>query len=200
MADGDFQFPQAGYSTEPFEPVYAPPRRFQKPVWLHSLLFVATVLTTTAIAVSIIFHSSPTSGRVDPHLDLRAFLTSGLWYSGTIIAILGAHEMGHYLACRIYRVRCVVPYFLPLPFPPTGTLGAVIRIREQFPVARCCSTSAWPDRLRGSWCWCRPCSWASRCQPWFARRRGRTAWLGEPLLFKLGRASDVRDDSRSCKR
>ena len=58
----------------------------------------------------------------------------GLWYSLTILGILGAHEMGHYLACRIYKVDATLPYFLPLP-PPfwTGTLGAVIRIREAFP-------------------------------------------------------------------
>ena len=42
--------------------------------------------------------------------------------------------MGHYLACRRYQVDATLPYFLPLP-PPffTGTLGAVIRIREAFP-------------------------------------------------------------------
>ncbi len=61
-------------------------------------------------------------------------LTGGLWYSLTILGILGAHEMGHYIACRLYRVDATLPYFLPLP-PPfwTGTLGAVIRIREAFP-------------------------------------------------------------------
>ncbi len=63
----------------------------------------------------------------------------GLWYSVTILAILGAHEMGHYLACRRYGVDATLPYFLPLPPIPyvipsfTGTLGAVIRIREAFP-------------------------------------------------------------------
>jgi membrane-associated protease RseP (regulator of RpoE activity) len=42
--------------------------------------------------------------------------------------------MGHYLACRRYQVDATLPYFLPVP-PPflTGTLGAVIRIRETFP-------------------------------------------------------------------
>jgi membrane-associated protease RseP (regulator of RpoE activity) len=61
-------------------------------------------------------------------------LVRGLWYSLTILAVLGSHEMGHYLACRWYQVDATLPYFLPLP-PPffTGTLGAVIRIREAFP-------------------------------------------------------------------
>ena len=42
--------------------------------------------------------------------------------------------MGHYLACRYYRIDASLPYFLPAPWPiMTGTLGAVIRIRERIP-------------------------------------------------------------------
>jgi membrane-associated protease RseP (regulator of RpoE activity) len=55
-------------------------------------------------------------------------------YAAAILAILGAHEMGHYLACRYYQVDCTLPYFLPLPLISiSGTLGAVIKIREAFP-------------------------------------------------------------------
>ena len=54
----------------------------------------------------------------------------GAWYSATILAILGAHEMGHYLACRYYRVDASLPYFIPMLGVLTGTFGAVIRIRE----------------------------------------------------------------------
>jgi membrane-associated protease RseP (regulator of RpoE activity) len=63
-----------------------------------------------------------------------ALVLNGLWYSGTILGILLAHEMGHYFYCRRYNLDASLPYFLPLP--PlvflTGTLGAVIRIREPF--------------------------------------------------------------------
>jgi membrane-associated protease RseP (regulator of RpoE activity) len=54
----------------------------------------------------------------------------GLWYSLTLLAILGAHELGHYLACRYYRINASLPYFLPIPFPLTGTAGAFIKIRQ----------------------------------------------------------------------
>lgn len=54
----------------------------------------------------------------------------GAWYSLTILAILGTHEFGHYFACRYYRLDATLPYFLPAPLPLTGTIGAVIRIRE----------------------------------------------------------------------
>jgi len=61
---------------------------------------------------------------------------NGLWYSGSILAILGAHEFGHYFACRYYRVDASLPYFLPAPLPLTGTLGAFIRIRQTIPGKR----------------------------------------------------------------
>ena len=57
----------------------------------------------------------------------------GLWYSIPVLLILGAHEMGHYLLCRRYNVDASLPFFIPLPLMPTGTLGAVIKIREMFP-------------------------------------------------------------------
>jgi membrane-associated protease RseP (regulator of RpoE activity) len=61
------------------------------------------------------------------------FWLNGLWYGATVLAILGCHEMGHYLACCYYRVDASLPYFLPAPLPLTGTLGAFIRIRSRIP-------------------------------------------------------------------
>jgi membrane-associated protease RseP (regulator of RpoE activity) len=65
-------------------------------------------------------------------------LLHGFWYSGTLLGILGAHEMGHYLLCRRYNVDATLPYFIPMPpfIFLTGTLGAVIKIREAFPTRR----------------------------------------------------------------
>jgi membrane-associated protease RseP (regulator of RpoE activity) len=63
----------------------------------------------------------------------------GLWFSLAGMAILIAHEMGHYLACRSYGISASLPYFLPHPgfgqwlWSPFGTFGAFIRIREPFP-------------------------------------------------------------------
>ena len=66
----------------------------------------------------------------------RAAASAALWYSGTILAILGCHELGHYFACRYYDVDASLPFFLPVPFALTGTLGAFIRIREPIPSKR----------------------------------------------------------------
>lgn len=110
----------------PPEETYVPPVprvRAPRPIdrpWRFLFLFLLTVLTTL----------------------WAGFLNSGgSWvgaagYSISILAILGVHEMGHYLACRYYGVDASLPYFLPMPFLLTGTLGAFIRIREQIPGKR----------------------------------------------------------------
>lgn len=54
-----------------------------------------------------------------------------------MLGILGAHEMGHYLACRYYDVDCTLPFFIPFPILSiSGTLGAVIKVRERFPTRK----------------------------------------------------------------
>jgi membrane-associated protease RseP (regulator of RpoE activity) len=55
-------------------------------------------------------------------------LLAGLPFSGTLLTILLAHEMGHYLTCRFHRIDASLPYFLPAP-TLIGTFGAFIRIR-----------------------------------------------------------------------
>src|SRR5256885_14491397 len=59
-----------------------------------------------------------------------AMVLRGLWNGGLIRAILGYHEHGHYFACRYYDVDASLPFFIPVPFLLTGTMGAFIRIRE----------------------------------------------------------------------
>lgn len=54
-------------------------------------------------------------------------------YSVTLISILLAHEMGHYIPARYYGVRASLPFFIPFPFGPIGTMGAVIQIKEAIP-------------------------------------------------------------------
>lgn len=60
-------------------------------------------------------------------------LLQGLLFTFTLLTILGAHELGHYFACRYYGVRATLPFFLPAPPLLTlfGTFGAVIKIKEQ---------------------------------------------------------------------
>jgi membrane-associated protease RseP (regulator of RpoE activity) len=61
-----------------------------------------------------------------------------------VMGFLLAHEMGHYLACRYYRVDATLPFLIPSPWIPffgllnplVGTFGAVIRIRGPIPHRR----------------------------------------------------------------
>lgn len=59
----------------------------------------------------------------------------GISFSLSLIFILLSHEMGHYIACRIYRVDATLPYFLPTPplIGPAGTFGAFIKIVSPMP-------------------------------------------------------------------
>jgi membrane-associated protease RseP (regulator of RpoE activity) len=96
-------------------------------VWVHVLLLFATLFTTTLVG-RLHYLGWLTDFR-EGNFPLPP-LASGLWYSLTILAILGAHEFGHYFACVYYRVNASLPFFLPLPLTLTGTLGAFIRIRQ----------------------------------------------------------------------
>jgi membrane-associated protease RseP (regulator of RpoE activity) len=64
-----------------------------------------------------------------------AAMLPGLPFGLAVFLILGCHEMGHYLACRYYRVPASLPYFIPAP-TPVGTFGAIIRIRGVIPHRR----------------------------------------------------------------
>lgn len=102
---------------------------------LHLILFFSTLYTVTLTgafseADRLDLDPSVLGGNllIDP-----TFLALGLSYSLCLFAILGVHEMGHYLACRYYRVDASLPYFLPsVPFL-IGTFGAFIRIRDPIP-------------------------------------------------------------------
>jgi len=83
-------------------------------IMVHVLLFVLTIMTTYLVALG------------DGPLG-------ALWYSMGIITILLTHEMGHYLMAKKHGVPTTLPYFIPLPLPPFGTMGAVIKMQGRIP-------------------------------------------------------------------
>jgi membrane-associated protease RseP (regulator of RpoE activity) len=116
--------------------VWQPRPKFQDRVWLHVLLLALTIGTTTLAGAD---HWA--SFSLEPSEMVRLSLTPGLflhglWFSGTVLAILGCHELGHYFACRYYNVDASLPFFIPVPILLTGTMGAFIRIREPIPQKR----------------------------------------------------------------
>jgi membrane-associated protease RseP (regulator of RpoE activity) len=112
------------------------PRKFQDRRWLHLTLFVLTILSTTLVGASHYAGYVSDFLRQPVRMTPAAQILHGFWYSGTILLFLGAHEFGHYLACRYYQVDASLPFFIPMPAVLTGTLGAFIRIREPIPTKR----------------------------------------------------------------
>ncbi|HDQ98820.1 MAG TPA: site-2 protease family protein [candidate division WOR-3 bacterium] len=100
-------------------PRLAPPRR-----WVNLLLFALTVLTT-------LFVGAFQMGRNPIAAPLE--IVYGFPFSLSILLILGSHELGHYLVARRLGVDATLPYFLPVPHPMTGTMGAFIKMRSPVP-------------------------------------------------------------------
>jgi membrane-associated protease RseP (regulator of RpoE activity) len=85
---------------------------------LAAALFAATV-------ISVVFTGSLLNGEFN--------LLDGLMFAGTLLSILVAHEMGHYVVAKRLGAQVSLPYFIPLPAPiGLGTMGAVILQREPF--------------------------------------------------------------------
>ncbi len=120
---------------EPLQTVFPPPAprsRRDRPL-LHLGLFLATFVTT--LITGAIFHAdNPTLGWREILGNPILWLT-GAPYSLSVLAILLAHEMGHYVACRRYGIDASLPYFVP-GIPILGTFGAFIRIRGRIPDRR----------------------------------------------------------------
>src|SRR3954452_16642400 len=114
-------------------------------LWLHIVLLLGTFVSTMAVGSRIqsnFEHRQPTfSLSADSPFFPIGWLThpseliSGLSFSLTLMFILLAHEMGHYLYARRYRVYATLPYFIPFP-SLIGTLGAFIRIKSSIPSQR----------------------------------------------------------------
>lgn len=91
-------------------------------------LFLATIATTLWAG----FGLSPLAARAPTFVNV---IVGGLPFAASLVAILFAHEMGHYLVARRHGVVATLPYFIPVPFG-AGTLGAVIKMRSAIPSRR----------------------------------------------------------------
>ena len=110
--------------------------------WLHILLLAATFLTTLVVGARTYANyavqqpafsfDDETFFPVEWMWQAPARLMHGLSFSLTLMFILLAHEMGHYLCARHYRVYATPPFFIPFP-SLIGTLGAFIRIKGPIP-------------------------------------------------------------------
>jgi membrane-associated protease RseP (regulator of RpoE activity) len=106
-------------------PPYRPPRRR---VLLPVLLFLATCLSTFWAGSNAGFEPVPTlfQGVQETGILLAGHWHNGMIYMLGVMGILLAHEMGHFIQALRYGVPASLPFFIPMPVTPMGTMGAVI--------------------------------------------------------------------------
>ena len=136
--------------------VYITPRDWL----LHGSLFLLTIASTTLAGMLIVAPELPSPDPVlNTPIDYLLYVprfyfgaivellkfglvhtslyVDGFTFSAALLAILTAHEMGHYLACRRYGVSATLPFFIPAPpLFLAGTFGAFIKIRSAIPSRR----------------------------------------------------------------
>jgi membrane-associated protease RseP (regulator of RpoE activity) len=102
----------------------------------HLVLFLLTVVTTTVAGADNYLNFASQFGAATVELTWWQAALRGFWFSVPFLGFLTAHEFGHYGAARWHGLRPSLPYFLPVPLPLTGSLGAVIFFRGRFPNRR----------------------------------------------------------------
>lgn len=139
MSDPTFRLSSTSEYYSPVEVYVAPPVKPR--YWLHLLLLLLTIFTTLVVGARMQYNyrlNLPALYTADDS-SLGIFpvwwalhdanLLMGIPFSATLMLILLAHEMGHYLCCRYYGVQATLPFFIPFP-TLFGTMGAFIRIRS----------------------------------------------------------------------
>jgi membrane-associated protease RseP (regulator of RpoE activity) len=111
---------------------------WRRRLWLHGLLYLLTFFTTSALGSRLAFNFAHNLAAFDLERDFSVWLDiwhnpgqlpDGLPYSLTLLAILTAHELGHWCACYYHGIDASLPFFLPAP-TFIGTFGAFIRFRS----------------------------------------------------------------------
>jgi len=89
----------------------------------HFALFAVTFVSVTFVGIIWV-------GQ-DVHVDsFWGMWPHGALFAALLLGFLAAHEFGHYFAAVYHKIRVSLPYFIPIPIG-IGTIGAVIRIKEQ---------------------------------------------------------------------
>jgi Zn-dependent protease len=118
-------------------------------LWLSLLLFAITVFSTIFVggggldlaAAALVLGETVTFADFD--------LLTGLAFSGSLLSILLAHELGHFLVARRLGVAVSYPFFIPMPFTPIGTMGAFIAMKAPPPNRRALLSIAIAGPLAG---------------------------------------------------
>jgi len=117
---------------------------------------------------------------------VSTFLAAGPIYALTLMLILTAHELGHFFQALRYGVPASLPYFIPMPLNPIGTMGAVIGMRAHMGNRKALFDIGISGPLAGLIPTLVCCIVGLRYSEVIVVAGRPPAWmLGEPLLFKL---------------
>lgn len=140
VSDEQFLFSSTGPSQDSDqygEAVLPPPEDNRRIHRIAIWLAIATVASTFMAGVgawvpqSLIFQSQIMGTMMPIRQAILANWSDGLQFSLGLMAILTAHELGHYIMTLVYRVPSTPPLFIPFPFfSPFGTMGAVIMMQS----------------------------------------------------------------------
>lgn len=108
-------------------------------------MYLATIFTTLMTGALMSPEAAAMVETATNQQDAIQLFVANLWrgwpYALSIMTILTAHELGHFFAARYHKVPASLPFFIPMPLPGIGTMGAVIfqrgptrNIRAQFDV------------------------------------------------------------------
>ena len=139
MSESTPQLPSLYEEPRPIE-VYVAAEAPRPRLWLHLLLLLITFFTTLVVGARLEYNFLHNLPAFNLEESLSMFpvlwilhsprnLLLGIPFAGALMAILLAHEMGHYAYCVRYGVNATLPYFIPAP-TLIGTLGAFIRIKS----------------------------------------------------------------------
>jgi membrane-associated protease RseP (regulator of RpoE activity) len=102
--------------------------------WVNLVLFLLTVISVFVAGTYYSLGGIEVSPEVNSFRSLFPYLLQsaggGLAFTASLLAILLAHEFGHYLAGRYHNTHVTLPYFIPFPFSLFGTMGAFIQLKE----------------------------------------------------------------------
>ncbi|NPV56778.1 MAG: site-2 protease family protein [Anaerolineae bacterium] len=94
---------------------------------INLVLFILTLISVLLTGALYGLDSMPEGNLLQ---IILTFIQRGLPFAISLLAILGVHEFGHYLMGRKHGVHVTLPYFIPMPFSPFGTMGAFINMKE----------------------------------------------------------------------
>jgi Zn-dependent protease len=212
VADGAVEPPEAARPTKPAvkaviaaaetptrtigSPLITAQRPCSKgwPLRIPLILFISTALSTFWVAatngdllgtLSDLWRAATQGDFAAPFRPIAQNWSQGIVYMVAVMGILLAHEMGHYLQARRYRVPASLPYFIPMPISPLGTMGAVIGMRG----SQADRSQLFDIGLTGPWAGLAvalPLAWAgihsAIALPFKPEMEGT---FGDPLIFQL---------------